>query len=76
MTSSLKKKILHILKLGNTQKNYEIDSFSILILVSQLENEYNIELSLDDFDVKKANKIDYLTNYFQDKIKDGMGKNI
>ena len=63
--NNLKNKIINILKLSSDSKDIEVDSFSILLLLDQLENEYNIEIELDDFDIKKASKMKYLLDYFE-----------
>ena len=41
--SKLEKKIIEILKISSNSNNIELDSFSILLLVDQLETLYNIE---------------------------------
>ncbi len=66
--NNLKNKIINILKLSSDSKDIEVDSFSILLLIDQLENEYNIEIELDDFDIKKASKMKYLLDYFEKKV--------
>ena len=66
--NNLKNKIINILKLSSDSKDIEVDSFSILLLIDQLENEYNIEIELDDFDIKKESKMKYLLDYFEKKV--------
>ena len=72
----LENKIIEILKISSNSNNIELDSFSILLLVDQLETLYNMELDLADFDIKKAKSVKHLVNYFEKKISDGMGKSL
>ena len=66
--NNLKNKIINILKLSSDSKDIEVDSFSILLLIDQLENEYNTEIELDDFDIKKASKMKYLLIILKKKL--------
>ena len=68
-----------IKKIINKKKNYlsnenlisngVLDSFNILVLITELEKEFKIKIPLEKFDINSLNTIAKISNYIKNKNK-------